>query len=603
MKILLAAINAKYIHSNLAIYDLKAYAESKLSPELQPELILGEYTINQSFHQVLSAIYEVQADVVAFSCYIWNIDYIYRLCTAIKSVSPNTVIWLGGPEVSYDAKVVLSEHPEVDLVVLGEGEEPFYQLARHVMEQGLHAPKESLPAVAYRNTKGDGVVLHEPSQCISLDTLPFVYGDDENAIVDIHALDNKIIYYESSRGCPFSCSYCLSSIDKAIRFRSMDKVKEELSFFLKHNVKQVKFIDRTFNCNPKRANEIWKYIREQDNGVTNFHFEISADLLDEEGLAILNQMRPCLCQLEIGMQTTNPDTIAEIHRSMDLVKLRNHMLSVHQAGNIHQHLDLIAGLPFEDYERFAVSFDDAFAMKPEQLQLGFLKVLKGSYIYENRHAYDLKYMVQAPYEVLSTRWLSFTDVLQLKQVEEMTEVYYNTGQFKYSLAYLLRQPGITPFRLFEMLGTYYKKMGYLELQHKRVARYEILLDFARESFVESEDYKEELLKELLTMDCYLRDNAKARPSWCSDKSTLKNMQQGFFQSGGDEKIMLVLPEYKGKLDLNMMHLEAFCLVTGDLLEQLESGQEICLSDKKSFALFDYREKSPMFHEAKVHFFL
>lgn len=609
MKILLAAINAKYIHSNLAIYDLKAYADARLSDESKMELILGEFTINQSLDQILSGIYELQADVVAFSCYIWNIEFVYRVCRELKKVSPNTIIWLGGPEVSYDAESVLKQHHEVDLVMMGEGEEPFYQLVKHATEQGLYAPKDTIHGIAFRRAAETNavVVSNPPKACIDLNTLPFVYGENENATVNIHDFEHKIIYYESSRGCPFSCSYCLSSIDRSIRFRDMELVKQELAFFLKHHVKQVKFIDRTFNCNPQRALEIWRYIHEMDNGVTNFHFEISADLLDDVALEVLANMRPGLCQLEIGMQTTNPDTIREIRRTMNLETLKQNMLAIHEAGNIHQHLDLIAGLPYEDYESFAKSFDDAFGMKPEQLQLGFLKVLKGSYIHENQYAYDLRYLTEAPYEVLSTRWLSYEDMLRLKQVEEMVEVYYNSGQFKYTLAYLLLQPEMTPFRLFEMLGTYYKDMQYLELQHKRIARYEILLAFAKQAYGTCETFCLELFQELLTMDCYLRDNAKARPSWCSEKLVLKGLQREFFEVGGDVLLEKSVPSYKGKLDINMMHLEAFYYVTETVLEKLLAGENLQSEEKRlerpCYVLFDFREKSPMFHEAKVHFFL
>lgn len=413
MKFLLAAVNAKYIHSNLGIYSLNKYAQEKLEtrraqgeafPGIQIEM--GEYTINQQMDLVLQDIYRRSPDVAGFSCYIWNILYVKELVRDLKKVMPQLTIWLGGPEVSYNGEEMLRELPEVTGVMAGEGEETFFRLvescgmsfmeSKEAGKRWNHSRLEELlkdrPGFIFR--KSDGTIsAGAPAPLMELSRIPFSYGS-------LEGLAHRIIYYESSRGCPFSCSYCLSSIDKTVRFRDLDMVKKELSFFLEKRVPQVKFVDRTFNCRKSHAMEIWKFILEHDNGVTNFHFEISADLLDEEELALLKQMRPGLIQLEIGVQTTNPEAIREIRRRMDLEKLERNVHAVNSFRNIHQHLDLIAGLPYEGYESFRKSFNDVYRMEPEQLQLGFLKVLKGSYMEEMAGEYGLLYKSQPPYEAL-----------------------------------------------------------------------------------------------------------------------------------------------------------------------------------------------------------
>ena len=362
MKILLAACNAKYIHSNLAVYDLKAY-----SSDYDEHVILREYTINQPKDEILKDIYSSGADVVCFSCYIWNISFVRELIRDLVKILPKTAFWAGGPEVSYDAEKFLTEMPEMTGVMVGEGEKTFHDLLEFYID-GKDSLEE-VSGIAYRT--GDKIIHNGWRELMDLSAIPFVYEQLEK-------FENRIIYYESSRGCPFSCSYCLSSIDKKLRFRDLELVKKELQFFLDHRVPQVKFVDRTFNCKHEHAMTIWKYILEHDNGVTNFHFEISADLLREEEMELMSQMRPGLIQLEIGVQSTNPETIRAIHRHMDLKKLEHCVNRVHSFRNIHQHLDLIAGLPYEDYDTFHQSFNDVYQMKPDQLQLGFLKVLKGS---------------------------------------------------------------------------------------------------------------------------------------------------------------------------------------------------------------------------------
>ncbi|MEF2592299.1 DUF4080 domain-containing protein [Blautia obeum] len=496
MKILLAACNAKYIHSNLAVYDLKAY-----SSDYDEYVILREYTINQPKDEILKDIYSSGADVVCFSCYIWNISFVRELIRDLVKILPKTAFWAGGPEVSYDAEKFLTEMPEMTGVMVGEGEKTFHDLLEFYID-GKDSLEE-ISGIAYRT--GDKIIHNGWRELMDLSAIPFVYEHLEK-------FENRIIYYESSRGCPFSCSYCLSSIDKKLRFRDLELVKKELQFFLDHRVPQVKFVDRTFNCKHEHAMTIWKYILEHDNGVTNFHFEISADLLREEEMELMSQMRPGLIQLEIGVQSTNPETIRAIHRHMDLKKLEHCVNRVHSFRNIHQHLDLIAGLPYEDYDIFHQSFNDVYQMKPDQLQLGFLKVLKGSLMQKEAEGYGIVYKEKEPYEVLSTNWLTYGEVLKLKMVESMVEVYYNSGQFWHTLEYLVPLEK-DAFTFYEKLGSFYEKKGYSEISHSRMRRYEILLEYLKEET----DVPAEVAAQKMLYDLYLREKLKKRPAFASDQ--------------------------------------------------------------------------------------
>ena len=496
MKILLAACNAKYIHSNLAVYDLKAY-----SSDYDEHVILREYTINQPKDEILKDIYSSGADVVCFSCYIWNISFVRELIRDLVKILPKTAFWAGGPEVSYDAEKFLTEMPEMTGVMVGEGEKTFHDLLEFYID-GKDSLEE-ISGIAYRT--GDKIIHNGWRELMDLSAIPFVYEHLEK-------FENRIIYYESSRGCPFYCSYCLSSIDKKLRFRDLELVKKELQFFLDHRVPQVKFVDRTFNCKHEHAMTIWKYILEHDNGVTNFHFEISADLLREEEMELMSQMRPGLIQLEIGVQSTNPETIRAIHRHMDLKKLEHCVNRVHSFRNIHQHLDLIAGLPYEDYDTFHQSFNDVYRMKPDQLQLGFLKVLKGSLMQKEAEVYGIVYKEKEPYEVLSTNWLTYGEVLKLKMVESMVEVYYNSGQFWHTLEYLVPFEK-DAFTFYEKLGSFYEKKGYSEISHSRMRRYEILLEYLQEET----DVPTEVAAQKMLYDLYLREKLKKRPVFAPDQ--------------------------------------------------------------------------------------
>ena len=537
MKILLTAINAKYIHSNLDVYYLQAYAEAQ-----GHKIERAEYTINNQLDNILEKIYCQKPDVLIFSCYIWNIEYVRELAAEFHKLRPEVPIWVGGPEVSFETERFLKENPAITGIMMGEGERTLTELCTSFEQE---SSLEKIDGISYR--RGDGTVAVQPLRSLlPMDELPFCYAN-------LQDFEHRIIYYESSRGCPFSCSYCLSSIDKTVRFRSLDLVMKELDYFLERKVPQVKFVDRTFNCKKSHALAIWRYLLEHDNGVTNFHFEISADLIDEEELEVMEQMRPGLIQLEIGVQTTNPDTITEIRRKMNLDRLKQVVDKINGFHNIHQHLDLIVGLPYENYERFCQSFDDVYWMRPEQLQLGFLKVLTGSYMAEKTQDYGLLYHQEPPYEVLATKWLDYGQVLRLKAVEDMVEVHYNSGQYTETLREM-EQHWASPYAMFEALADYYERLGYTGIAINRLTRYEILFGFLQET----EPEKTERYRDLLTYDLYLRENIKSRPAFLRDESPWKTLRREFFQ--GEEKEPKYLKGYEGydsRQMAKMAHLEVF----------------------------------------------
>ncbi len=571
-RFLLVALNAKYIHSNPAVYSLRAYA----GEGLQEHVEVAEYTINHSLTDILADIYKRKPGAIGFSCYVWNIDMILELVTELYKLLPRLPIWLGGPEVTYDAPRLLENHPMLTGIMVGEGEATFRELLEYYVNPG----KEEL-------TQIEGLCLPHGytgfRELTDMSTLPFLYENPEQ-------FQNRIIYYESGRGCPFRCSYCLSSIDKKVRFRDIAIVKRELQYFLDNKVKQVKFVDRTFNCNHEHATEIWQYILEHDNGVTNFHFEISADILTEEEIALLRRMRPGLAQLEIGVQSTNPETLQEIHRNMDVDKLEKIVAAIHEGKNVHQHLDLIVGLPHEDYESFGRSFDRVYAMKPEQLQLGFLKVLKGSEMCERVEEYGICYRDKAPYEVLYTKWLSFEDILQLKQIEEMVELYYNSNQFVYTLRFM-EQGFDSPFAMYEALASFYRRKGYFVNVPARSYRYQMLLEFVREFDPEYEA----IYRELLTYDMYLREKLKSRPEFAEDLQEYKEQFRSFYRQ--EEERRVYLPEYVGydsKQLARMTHLEAFSYPVWEMPPR----KKIKRADTPILVLFDYRERNPLTGEAR-----
>ena len=579
MNILLTAINAKYIHSNLAVYSLRAYAAGKCE-KYKEEIGIAEYTINQPLDQILMDLYKRKPEVLCFSCYLWNIEYVEQLVAELGKIMPQTDIWLGGPEVSYHASHMLEQFPQVYGIMRGEGEETFLELAEFYynnsgksLEQCEKVQRlKEIVGITFRD--GEEIIETADRSVMDLSKVPFVYED-------LDVFKNKIIYYESSRGCPFSCSYCLSSIDKCLRFRDLELVKKELQFFIDHESPQVKFVDRTFNCKHSHSMEIWSYIKEHDKGKTNFHFEVAADLLNEEELNLISTMRPGLIQLEIGVQSTNEQTIKEIHRTMKFSQVTEVVNRVHAAKNIHQHLDLIAGLPFEDYNSFHKSFCDVYALRPEQLQLGFLKVLKGSYMEEKTKDYELLYQNRPPYEVLSTKWLPYSDVIRLKGLEEMVEVYYNSRQFEHTME-LLEQVFGDAFVMFEEMSNYYEEHGYYGVNHNRVARYEILYAFIKEvALVQYETLlTEEQFRQTLVMDLYLRENMKNRPAFAGDSLVSKEVERTFYDTEAEEHQYLKGYEKYDKRQLRKMtHLEN---IDGHLI------------------LFDYQNRNPLTNQATTY---
>ncbi len=569
MKILLTAINAKYIHSNLAIYSLRACAG-----EYKSQIELAEFTINNQKDYILEEIYKRKPDILCFSVYIWNLDYVESVAREFKKICPDTPVWVGGPEVSYEVEDFLTSHPEIDGVMIGEGEETFREVC------GYYAGNrelDSIQGIAYRDN--NGIRVTESRAIMDMSRIPFCYDTMED-------FSNRIIYYESSRGCPFSCSYCLSSVDKSLRFRDTELVKKELLFFINQKVPQIKFVDRTFNCNHAHAMEIWRFIKEHDNGVTNFHFEISADLINEEELKLISDMRPGLIQLEIGVQSTNEVTIKEIHRTMKLERLKEVVRAIQSGANVHEHLDLIAGLPYEDYDSFAGSFDEIYELKPNQLQLGFLKVLKGSFMYDHAKEYGIIYHDRPPYEVLSTKWISFDDVLRIKKVEEMLEVYYNSGQFEITMK-LMDVLYDSAFDFFQRLGDFYEEKGYLAMSHSRIRRCEILLEFMQAELQAKEGERKQsdivkMLEEALIFDLYYRENCKRRPGWAVDAASFKKMTHRYCA--------------RGKLS----HVEPFHYRFPD--KKQRSIDTLPVREKEPvWVLFHYDDRDPLDNQAGIEY--
>lgn len=564
MKILLTAINAKYIHSNLAVYSLRAYAG-----KFKDSIEIREFTINHRSEYILQEIYKIKPDVLCFSCYIWNYTYVREIAAEIHKLLPNLPVWAGGPEVSFCISETFLENPGFYGIMVGEGEASFQELAEHYCEGRGQENLFAIKGIAFRREGYGSQEIHitKEREPLDLSSVPFCYEDMED-------FKNRIVYYESSRGCPFRCSYCLSSIEKTMRFRDMELVKEELAFFIEKEVPQVKFVDRTFNCNHRHAMEIWKFLGERDRGITNFHFEIAADLLTKEELALLASLRPGLVQLEIGVQSTNEKTLKEIRRTASLKQIEDRVIRIKNGGNIHEHLDLIAGLPYEGFDSFARSFREVYALKPNQLQLGFLKVLKGSYIFEKKEEYGILHKSLPPYEVMETKWLSYGELLSIKLVEEMLEVYYNSGQFQVTMK-CLDAVYEDSFGFFLKLGEFYERKGYLAMNHSRIRRCEILLEF----FQEEGTIPMDLAKESLLFDLYYRENIKSRPVWAVNPSVFAYITRKYCKNG------------------KMTHIEPFFYRfpwAGEEVKELPRrlSEEI-------YVEFDYRNRDALNHQAEI----
>ena len=568
MKVLLTALNSKYIHTNLAVRYLKEYAA-----QYGYGCEIAEYTINQHLPDILEEVYRRSPDVLLLSCYIWNIGMMMELAEEYRRICPQTIILAGGPEVSYNSAQLLQEQPALDGVLCGEGETAFLEYLRFLNGE---LPIEQVHSLCWRDKNGT-IQSNPAAELMDMAQLPFPYPD-------IDQLSGRILYFESIRGCPFRCSYCLSSVAGRVRYLPLELTFQRLQRFLDARVQQVKFVDRTFNCKKDHAMAIWKFIAEHDNGVTNFHFEIAADLITEEELELLNTLRPGLVQLEIGVQSTNPQTIKAIHRKMDFGRVTEIVNRIAKGRNIHQHLDLIAGLPYEDYDSFRRSFADVYALRPQQLQLGFLKVLRGSFMYEHTEEYDCHYQEREPYEVLYTKWLPYDDVLKLKDVEEMVEVYYNSGQFVHTLP-MIERLYENPFDFFQELGDFYRAKGYSEAAHNRIQRYEILLEFLQDEKQQDEAF----FRQMMVLDLYARENMKTRPRFAKDPSEWKNESRDFYQKEAETRTLLPsYTTYDWKQLQRMTHVEVFDY---DVLGNGEKARTVLL--------FDYQKRDPLTGNAEM----
>ena len=549
MKILLVGINAKYIHTNSAVRSLQQYYLTHESIHPKAEVSIAEFTINQSRALILREIVLTRPDAVGFSCYIWNWRLVQQLTVELRVVLPNAYIFYGGPEVSYEPEDILRE-TGVDGILCGEGEESFAALADCLAgrNSALKADDETLGGIPGLARWIDGKYYAAPPVVpLSLDQLPLPYTD-----ADCPA--ERIIYYESSRGCPFACQYCLSSIEGGVRYKSSDRVYAELQFFLDHRVRQVKFVDRTFNCQDQRAREIISYLIHHDNGVTNFHFEIAGELVTDAFCQLVGTARKGLLQFEIGVQSTYSNTLQAVQRKTDMEKLTQVVHTLKAQENVHLHLDLIAGLPHEGYSRFAQSFDDVFALRPDQLQLGFLKLLRGSGLRRDKDTYGLAASPEPPYEILQTDALSYPEILRLKQVENMVEIYYNSNRFRQSIAYLLTQHP-SPFAMFEAMGDAYDRRGYHQKSLSKLEVFDFLYDFCLDC-----GGHEELFRWCIRYDLYSHEKANKLPTWLGQglNHLYRDRIRGFYHNS--DNIQQYLPEYIGlepKRISRMAHIEVF----------------------------------------------
>ena len=565
MKVLLVAINAKYIHSSLAVNSIAAY-----NTEYSEWLEVSEYTINNDINRITADIFKRNPDVVGMSCYIWNYSYVRKIVSDMEKVLPGTIVWLGGPEVTFNAADVLDSNPGVFGIVRGEGEETWKDLLSFYVNESPDL--KDILGITYR---AEGSIVDNPErQPISMDDIPL--SADENDP------DNRIVYYEGSRGCPFKCSYCLSSMDCRLRFKSIDKIKEELLYYIEKGVPQVKFTDRTFNCKHDYAKTIWRFITEKDRGITNFHFEVAADLLDEEEIDIITHMRKGLIQLEIGVQTTNEKALRAIHRQMDFGEVSRIVKTLKAAGNVHLHLDLIAGLPHEGYDSFRKSFDDVYALRPHELQLGFLKVLKGSEMHERSREFGITYRDEPPYEVLSTKDLSYGEVLKLKEVEEMLSVYYNSRQFDKTLL-LLEREYPSPFDLYLELADFYESRGLSDISHSRMSRYDYLRDFIKDKGFNDQN----IYDEAMVYDLYARENLKSRPHWAKDHRDFSS----FYMNEKNYDYFKAYEGYTAKQIMRMTHMEHFSV------DFTRWKDEADLETGEADVLFDYRSINPIDNSA------
>ena len=580
IKTLLVAINAKYIHTSLAVRSIEAYCKKN-----NTNVTTKEFTINNDEDLIINEIYKEKPDFLGFSCYIWNINMVLDIISTVKKLLPNIKIFVGGPEVSYEYDYIFEKG--VDIVCIGEGEQTVKELVDVFnKEKCINNKFENIDGIAFK--LDNNITVTKDRSLLALDDIPFVYDNLEGS-------EHKILYYEASRGCPYRCQYCLSSLEKGLRFLSEERVKKDLAFFLKNNVKQVKFVDRTFNCNKKFALMIWQYLIENDNNITNFHFEISADILDDEMLDVLKNARLGLFQFEIGVQSTNDATLDEIQRKTNLDKLFDKVKKIKALKNIHQHLDLIAGLPFEDYEIFKKSFNDVFNLYPEQFQLGFLKLLKGSGLKINANKYGIVYKEKAPYEVLYTSLIDYDKMNMLKNIEEMVEVYYNSGKAINTIKYGIKFFN-TPFDFFENLAIYWLENNYNNISPSKIKLYEIIYTFLKNK----NNVDDKVLNEIVKFDILLNDNIKSLPLWINTNynNDFKEKERKFYSNKENiEKYLSHLIKYDAKQISRMCYFEIFNI---DIEEMINSDFKN-IEKKETYVLFDYYTKNDLVYKVKYHY--
>ncbi len=481
MKVLLTTLNSQYVHSNPALKYLYT-----VMADTSKDVTLQEFTINNEPSYIYGELVKANYDMVCFSCYVWNIEQIKELASDLKKARPSIKICLGGPEVSFNSHLFMMENPWVDFIISGEGEYSFYRFME-VLEDSQDL-FNTVPGLTYR--QNGKIYINQQIEPMDFNAIPFLYSV-------LECEKDRVVYYESSRGCPFRCSYCLSSVDKTMRTLSMERVKRDLKYFLYKRVMQVKFIDRTFNYDEKRTYEILKYLIENDNGVTNFHFEICADLLTQKLLSLLGTARKGLFQLEIGIQSTNPETLVAVNRRENVYPILYNVEKLMELGNIHIHVDLIAGLPYETYSLFSRSFNKVYNLGAHMFQLGFLKVLKGTAMDMQRDQYGIVARDKAPYEIISNKWISALELTKLKSIEKMLDIYYNRGGFANTTAYLLSALEVEPFDLFEKIAEFYYKNGYHHKNRKKEDQYRILNKFGTEMGIDIEEMLKKDLDETL----------------------------------------------------------------------------------------------------------
>ncbi len=573
-KVVLTTLNAKFIHRSLALKSLKAFCS-----DLPFDILIKEFTINMREGLVASELFKLKADVIAFSCYIWNISMTLSIISVLKKVLPDVKIVVGGPEITDEFKDEMVKHG-IDVAVIGEGEKPFKMLLEHYYTNSI--PLSSIDGIMY--TESGDVFVNKPTPPISLDEIPFAYADD------LLEYNSQIIYYESSRGCPFSCSYCLSAADKdKVRFLSFERVQSDLAFFIKSGVKQVKFIDRTFNCNKTQAMSIWRFLIENDNGncVTNFHFEIAADLLDADMLSLLKTARKGLFQFEIGIQSTNEQTLCAIRRKTNTEKVLENVRLVKSFGNIHQHVDLIAGLPYEGFTSFKKSFNDVYAVKAEMIQLGFLKLLKGSPLRAEASKHGIVCKENADYEVLYTNYISHKELLHLKALEEILELFYNSNCFVTTVSYIEKFFD-TPFDFYESVSKFWEEKQLHMISLKKLVLYEMLYEFCKWLKADLRidiQIDLEIVRQLMLFDLLRSENVKSIPAWLCGEVTKEQTEFAYaFYSSAENRAKYFKGAAKDVTSRQLMKNSNFQKFSIDVFAFADKGVVL---NEECFVLFNY----------------